>query len=105
MVKSLTGQLDALKDASGANETRLKQKIADMQQELRIQRPTLVKYKTAFEAEMQKTSEFDEEVHSFKEKIESLTFACERVERAQAALRTELNQVKTQLRMLQISEK
>ncbi|KAL3687287.1 hypothetical protein R1sor_013596 [Riccia sorocarpa] len=87
MVKSLTGQLDALK------------------QELRIQRPTLDKYKAAFEAEMQKTSEFDEEVHSLKEQIERLTFARERAERAQAALRTELNQVKTQLRMIQISEK
>ncbi|KAL3678330.1 hypothetical protein R1sor_021286 [Riccia sorocarpa] len=104
-VKSLTGQLQALKDATATNEAKLREENSVLQQQLDSNRSHIDRYNTEFHAEVSKAAKFEEELISLKNQVENHKFSAERAEKAHAALHLEFNQVKTELRMLKISGK
>ncbi|KAL3678932.1 hypothetical protein R1sor_021888 [Riccia sorocarpa] len=104
-IKSLTGQMEALKAKSTAKVAQLQQQQAVLQEQLQTEKLAVDRFKNAFNTEMQKNSDLDEQVVTLKAKIDSHKFSAERAEKAQSALRSELAKVKAELRMLQISAK
>ncbi|KAL3685954.1 hypothetical protein R1sor_003976 [Riccia sorocarpa] len=101
-MKSLSGQMDALKVDSDATIAKLREELSVSQQQLQTHKVSVDRYKTAFQKEMQKTGGLDEQIVLLKGQFESQKFAAERAEKAEATLRSELSKVKTELRMLQI---
>ncbi|KAL3682656.1 hypothetical protein R1sor_000678 [Riccia sorocarpa] len=88
---------------SAAKLAKLQQDHTVLQQQLQTEKAAVGKFKAALQTEVQKISNLEQQIVSQKEDIESHKFTAERAERAQSGLRTELAQVKTELRMLQIS--
>ncbi|KAL3693935.1 hypothetical protein R1sor_007586 [Riccia sorocarpa] len=104
-VTSLKEKLEALKVAVTAKETKMSEAISDLQQRLQTEGKEVVRYKEALQAEMKKNADLDDQVSSLKGLIEDQKFTSGRAEKVQQALRSELSQVKTQLRMLQMAGK
>ncbi|KAL3685277.1 hypothetical protein R1sor_003299 [Riccia sorocarpa] len=106
----LKAQLTALaEDAKKAKvnsaneETKLQHEVSAMQKQLQGQSSTADRYIRELQLEMKKAADLDNQVVFLQGQVESHKFAAERAEKAQVALRLELNQVKTDLRMMQIS--
>ncbi|KAL3682770.1 hypothetical protein R1sor_000792 [Riccia sorocarpa] len=102
---SLKKELEALKVAVTAKETKMSEAISDLQQRLQTEGKEVIRYKEALQAEMKKSADLDDQVSSLKGLIEDQKFTSERAKKVQQALRSELSQVKTQLRMLQMAGK
>ncbi|KAL3683574.1 hypothetical protein R1sor_001596 [Riccia sorocarpa] len=83
---------------SANQETKLQQEVSAMQKQLQGQTSTADRYIRAFQS-----ADLDNQVVSLQGQVDSHKFTAERAEKAQVALHLELNQVKTDLRMLQIS--
>ncbi|KAL3695384.1 hypothetical protein R1sor_009460 [Riccia sorocarpa] len=104
-IKSLTGQMEALKADSAAKVAQLQQQYAVLQEQLQTEKLAVDRFKNAFNTEMQKNSDLDEQVVTLMAEIDSHKFSAERAEKAQSALHSELAKVKAELCMLQISAK
>ncbi|KAL3693254.1 hypothetical protein R1sor_006905 [Riccia sorocarpa] len=102
-LKALAEDLEEAKVNSANQETKLQQEVSAMQKQLQGQTSTADRYIRAFQLEMKKAADLDNQVVSLQGQVDSHKFTAERAEKAQVALRLELNQVKTDLRMLQIS--
>ncbi|KAL3695518.1 hypothetical protein R1sor_009594 [Riccia sorocarpa] len=102
-VNKLTEDLQLLKVDKGKKETKLQQEMSVLQQQLLTQTSTADRYKVALHAEVKKIADLEDQVQSLIGQVDNHKFTAERAEKAQAALRSELNQVKTSLRMLQFS--
>ncbi|KAL3680803.1 hypothetical protein R1sor_023759 [Riccia sorocarpa] len=96
---------ETLKGCGTAKETKMSEAISDLQQRLQTEGKEVVRYKEALQAEMKKNADLDDQVSSLKGLIKDQKFISERAEKVQQALRSELSQVKTQLRMLQMAGK
>ncbi|KAL3698401.1 hypothetical protein R1sor_012477 [Riccia sorocarpa] len=95
-MKSLAGQMEALKAESSTN-------LDKIQQQLQSEKSNVNRFKDALHKEVSKTSEFDEQLVVLKGEIDKHKLLAERAEKAQSTLRYELAKVKTELRMLQIA--
>ncbi|KAL3702080.1 hypothetical protein R1sor_020102 [Riccia sorocarpa] len=102
-VNKLTEDLQLLKVDKGKKETKLQQDMSVLQQQLLTQTSTADRYKVALHAEVKKIADLEDQVQTLIGQVDNHKFTAERAEKAQAALRSELNQVKTSLRMLQFS--
>ncbi|KAL3686330.1 hypothetical protein R1sor_008904 [Riccia sorocarpa] len=88
-----------------AKVAQLQQQHAVLQEQLQTEKLAVDRFKNAFNTEMQKNSDLDEQVVILKGEIDSHKFSAERAKKAQSALRSELAKVKIELCMLQISGK
>ncbi|KAL3692460.1 hypothetical protein R1sor_006111 [Riccia sorocarpa] len=102
-VNKLTEDVQLLKVDKGKKETKLEQDMSVLQQQQQTQTSTADRYKAALHAEVKKVANFEDQIQSLQGQVNSHRFTAERAEKAQAALRSELNQVKTDLHMLQFS--
>ncbi|KAL3678262.1 hypothetical protein R1sor_021218 [Riccia sorocarpa] len=103
-VTVLTGQVQALKDASATTEAKLRGDNSALQEELQNGRSTIERYKVLLQTEMTKAARLDDQLMSLRNEVENHKFIAERADKAHAALRVEFNQVKTELRMLKLTE-
>ncbi|KAL3694849.1 hypothetical protein R1sor_008500 [Riccia sorocarpa] len=85
--------------------TSLKKELEALKQRLQTEGKEVIRYKEALQAEMKKNADLDDQVSSLKGLIEDQKFTSERAEKVQQALCSELSQIKTQLRMLQMTGK
>ncbi|KAL3682981.1 hypothetical protein R1sor_001003 [Riccia sorocarpa] len=102
-LKALAEDAEKAKVNSANQETKLQQEVYAMQKQLQGQSSTADRYIRELQLEMKKATDLDNQVVLLQGQVESHKFTAERAEKAQVALRLELNQVKTDLRMMQIS--
>ncbi|KAL3700860.1 hypothetical protein R1sor_018882 [Riccia sorocarpa] len=104
-VNLLTGEVQALKDASATTEAKLRGDNSALQEELQNARSSIDRYKELLGTEMTKAAGLDDQLSSLRNEVENHKFIAERADKAHTALRVQFNQVKTELRMLKIHEK
>ncbi|KAL3680819.1 hypothetical protein R1sor_023775 [Riccia sorocarpa] len=104
-VTLLTGQVQALKDASATTKAKLRGDNSALQEELQNGRSTIERYKVLLQSEMTKAAGLDDQLSSLRNEFENHKIIAERADKAHAMLRVEFNQVKTELRMLKITWK
>ncbi|KAL3681113.1 hypothetical protein R1sor_024069 [Riccia sorocarpa] len=101
----LTGEVQALKDASATTEVKLRGDNSALQEELQNARSSIDRYKELLGTEMTKAAGLEDQLSSLRNEVENHKFIAERADKAHAALHVQFNQVKTELRMLKIHEK
>ncbi|KAL3700881.1 hypothetical protein R1sor_018903 [Riccia sorocarpa] len=106
IAKTTIGRLEAYRKAAlqDANATisKVREELLVFQHQLHTHKASMEKYKAAFHTKLQKTASLDEQIVLLKSQIDSQKFVANRAEKAESTLRSELTQVKTELRMLQI---
>ncbi|KAL3701984.1 hypothetical protein R1sor_020006 [Riccia sorocarpa] len=87
-----------------AEATSAKQQVASLQLELQTQTAAAVRYQTAWEAELQRVADLEMQAQQLNDEIDRYKHTADRAEKAQAAARLELAQVKKELRLLQLNK-
>ncbi|KAL3687372.1 hypothetical protein R1sor_013681 [Riccia sorocarpa] len=96
--ESLEKQVHEYKVLS-AEATSAKQQVASLQLELQTQTAAAVRYQTSWEAELQRVADLKMQAQQLSDEIDLYKHTADRAEKAQAAGRLELAQVKKELQL------
>ncbi|KAL3687791.1 hypothetical protein R1sor_014100 [Riccia sorocarpa] len=87
-----------------AEATSAQQQVASLQLELQTRIAAAFCYQTAWEEELQQVADLEMQAHQLSDEIDRYKHTADRAERAQAAARLELAQIKKDIRLLQLNK-